>query len=216
MVPRWRDPAFAAIADQPSVQHQIPHQEIRVALEPRSSRCRSLQGLLLHTDTRGRLATSTTLAAVRRPRRGSLLHPARLDRRTALQAFQPRNLVTLLGDHPLEIRHLTQQLHHKLQQFRMRQTRQLRWGGHIQVEFSRPVSAQPFSQTPPTILPQLLWVDNNGKGRLRAARDTECRMMVKATPTAAFIVTETKFLLEFEINSTRHASEMSAGSVESQ
>lgn len=41
----------------------------------------------------------------------------------------------------------------------------------------------------------------NGKGRLRAARDTECRMMVKATPTAAFIVTETKFLLEFETNS---------------
>ena len=58
-----------------------------------------------------------------RPRRGSLLHPTRLDRRTALQAFQPRNLVTLIGDDPLEIRHLTQQLHHKLQQFRMRQTR---------------------------------------------------------------------------------------------
>ena len=74
-MPRWRDPAFAAIADQPSVQHQIPHQEIRVALEPRSSRCRSLQGLLLHTDTRWRLAAPPTLAAARWLRRVPFLIP---------------------------------------------------------------------------------------------------------------------------------------------
>ena len=32
------------------------------------------------------------------------------------------------------------------------------------------------------------------KKKKKKKRDTECRMMVKATPTAAFIVTETKFL----------------------
>ena len=42
---------------------------------------------------------------------GVLLHPARLDRRAAFQAFQPRNLVTLCGDQRLQLRDLAEQLY---------------------------------------------------------------------------------------------------------
>ena len=45
---------------------------------------------------------------------GSLVHPAGFDIRSALQALQPRDRPPLLGNHPLEIRNLTQQLQHKL------------------------------------------------------------------------------------------------------
>jgi hypothetical protein len=54
------------------------------------------------------------LATSRQLRCGSLVHPAGFDIRSALQALQPRDLLALLGNHPLEIRNLTQQLQHKL------------------------------------------------------------------------------------------------------
>jgi hypothetical protein len=50
------------------------------------------------------------LATSRRLRRGRVLHTAWFDRRPAVQAFQPRNLVALLADHTLELRHSAEQL----------------------------------------------------------------------------------------------------------
>jgi hypothetical protein len=75
-----------------------------------------LEHLPLDAGPRCRLAAPPTLAALRRLRRGPSLHAARLDVGSALQAFQPRDLLALPGDHTLELGNLTQQLHDELMQ----------------------------------------------------------------------------------------------------
>ena len=62
-------------------------------------------------------------------RRGSPLHPARLDIWSALQAFRPRDLRALLADNPLQLGNLTQKPHHELQQLAVRQAGGVGWYG---------------------------------------------------------------------------------------
>src|SRR3984885_14228322 len=59
------------------------------------------------------------------------------------------------SDSSLLFRVLAQQLQHKLLKLRVRQARNLGWGGHNQPESNCPVSAQANSQPSPGLLPLL-------------------------------------------------------------
>ena len=58
--------------------------------------------------------TSAALATSRPFRRGCFVQPARFDVRAAFQAFQPRDLLALLGDDPFESRYLSKNLQDEL------------------------------------------------------------------------------------------------------
>src|SRR6476659_8223961 len=119
-LPVRRDPAFPPITDHLRTQHQVLHHEILVALEPRSGWRQCLEHLLLDDSPRYRLATTLTLAIPRRFPRARVLHAARLNVRPPLQAFEPGDLLALLGDDTLEFGHVFQQLYHQPLQLRRR------------------------------------------------------------------------------------------------
>src|ERR1700685_1040164 len=71
--------------------------------------------------------------------------------------FKPfsRAISSRNSDSSLLFRVLAQQLQHKLLKLRVRQARNLGWGGHNQLESNWPVSPQPKNQPLPGLLPLL-------------------------------------------------------------
>jgi hypothetical protein len=124
--PVRHQPALAAKADHVWANHQILHHEVRVALEARAGRHRGGRHDALFADRQRGLpgAPAVTLAGATLP--GSLarfLHAARLaglDVRATFPALQPGDLVTLLRNRPLQLRHPTQQLDHQRLQIGIR------------------------------------------------------------------------------------------------
>jgi hypothetical protein len=108
-LPFRRQPPLAAVAHHLGAQHEILHQEVLVAPEPRAGRHRGADHPLLDSDPRHHLAAAAATAAARRLRLGGLLHAARLDRWPTLQALEAGDLLTLRRHRPLELRYLPQQ-----------------------------------------------------------------------------------------------------------
>jgi hypothetical protein len=151
-----RNPALAAIADGPNPQHNILHHEILVSLEAGTRRDLQRKQRLLDADPWRHLAAAAPAGTHVPPlRRRSLLHATRLDIGATFQALQSRNLLAQLHDSSLLFRVLAQQLQHKLLKLRVRQARNLGWGGHNQPESNCPVSPQANSQPLPGLLPLL-------------------------------------------------------------
>ncbi|EDP60995.1 hypothetical protein BAL199_00660 [alpha proteobacterium BAL199] len=120
-----RHPALAAEPGRRRADNQILNDERLVALEARARRNRSLHHPILDHDTRQLLGAATTaLAAPTRRRLGCarLLHAARLQLRTCRQPLQSRDLIALLGDCLLQLRHLAQKPLHQSLQLGVRQT----------------------------------------------------------------------------------------------
>lgn len=122
--PVRRQPTLPAIADHLRAQHQVLHDETRMALAARARRHRHRDDPLLVDDQLRRLAAAAPLPALgrRRLRLARLLHAARLDRRPALQPLQPRDLIALLAHRPPQCRHRRQQPGDQRFQLGVRQT----------------------------------------------------------------------------------------------
>ena len=127
-LPLRRQPALAAVANRLGPQHQILHQEVLIALELRAGRHRGPQHPRLDRHPRHHLAAAATATVVAwRLRLGRLLHPARLDRRPALQSLEAGDLLALRRYSPLEFRHLAQQ--RADQRLQLGQRQRVRVGG---------------------------------------------------------------------------------------
>src|SRR5215208_3041042 len=96
-VPVRCQPALPAITGAAGPQHQVLNEEIRVALEPRAGRHRGPDDLVFDGYARPH-RTAAALAKTGRLRLAGLLHSARLQRWSALEPFQPRDL-RALGRH---------------------------------------------------------------------------------------------------------------------
>ena len=117
-----RYPAFTPIADRMHRQHKLLNQIDLVALEARSCRGRGLQHPILDADARSDLAAAPTLLLpVGLGRFGATVHATRFDVRATLQSLQPRDLLTLLGNSPLQFGQLREQTGHQLPKLGRRQ-----------------------------------------------------------------------------------------------
>ncbi len=107
-----RHPALAPVANGDRPQNQILDEETLVALEARARRHFRRHHPILDHNAAHLLATAATALACagRRPRLARLLHAGGLDRRPALQALQPRDLLAQRRILCRQTRHLTERL----------------------------------------------------------------------------------------------------------
>ncbi len=139
-LPVRRHPAFAPQPQHMRAQHQVLHHEVLVALEARAGRDRDLDHTVLMDGTPRRLVAATAARpgwCGGRPL-GSLLHAARLDLGTALEAFQTGDLTIPRRHLPLQIAHTTEQLDHQSFQLRRRQIVRMRGRRHSRSESQPP------------------------------------------------------------------------------
>jgi len=116
------DPTLAPVADRMHRQHQLLNQIGVVALEARASWRGGLHHPILDADTRADLAAAWLLLLQGGfGRVGAFVHATRLDVRPALQSLQPCDLLTLLGNHPLQFADFCQQTDHQFPQLGRRQ-----------------------------------------------------------------------------------------------
>ena len=119
-----RQPALAAVADDPRLQPQILDHEVLVALEPRAGRRGDRQHPLFADHALGGRAALRTLGLGARPSfRRRPLHPRRLDLGPALVPLEPGDLFTqrrVLFPQP---DHLAEQLGHQPPQLLRRASR---------------------------------------------------------------------------------------------
>ncbi len=106
---RRRQPALAPVMHRTRADHQVLHVIRLIAFELRTCRVISPQHLGFHLDPRRYLAAAPLLGSLAAAEwLGVLLHAARLDRRAAFQALQPRNLVALRSNQRSQLCDLAQ------------------------------------------------------------------------------------------------------------
>ncbi len=133
-------PAFPAKVGDMRADHQILHQEARIAFETRARRRIGLQRpLLINDHLRARAAAPPALARrVRRLRLARLFHAARLDVRLDVRptrpALQPRDLVTQRRDRSPKLRSLLQKLQHQALELGRRKRVDVRQRRHSPIE----------------------------------------------------------------------------------
>ena len=154
--PVRRQPTLPAIAGHLRAQHQVLHDETRMALAARARRHRHRDDPLLVDDQLRRLAAAPLPGLGRRRLRlARLLHAARPDRRPALQPLQPRDLITLPANRPLQRRHLRQQPGDQRFQLGVRQTIKIGRQRHPQNESEIPFRRNGKIAPTPGLLPLL-------------------------------------------------------------
>src|ERR1700737_1939372 len=95
------------------------------------------------------------LAVARRLRLRRIVHAARFDVGTALEALQARDFVALLRRYALQIGDLAEQPDHQSLELGRRQAVNFNRGNHSQVESEPAASGESKNHRPPGILPRL-------------------------------------------------------------
>jgi hypothetical protein len=94
-----RHPALAPVTGGGGRDHEVLHQERLIAFEARPFRDYDFHHLIRNDDPGRHLAAEPPLLLLARLRRlRRIVHAARLDAGTALQAFQPGDLLALCGN----------------------------------------------------------------------------------------------------------------------